>query len=441
VSGDGDIIFDRVQDLRDVTGFSGAELMRRDASTGGFVPSTIAQVDSSTLTLMSGVIIVKRGVPDGTASGGGKFPSESIDEVGVYNGTSGSNVFFVQHPLATGLSAITSRANDGKEYGAWGHANASYSLTIFSTVTMYEQTWSGVETVTARPSYRQTLDYNPGSGFKFYDAWGLTASGLWYVAKEIAWVDGTEQIFPLFVDRVGGTVGMGDTRYTPDTDAIFEGRKSSKKFKLVADGYQWWTGTNTAAVGFTAYNLGLKTPGGSFGTALVLSRYTQASGAWAEVLNIDGALSGSYVNALLPNRAKMWHSQSRPLTGNALVVEQVAAQRHGERAYQGTPADANSFTTTFDVAAGTYSITVLGQTFSVGAKIDWYMDNVSVSTGQDWYSNTGSDVSNVVKTIAASITLAAGRHVLKGVVNGKNASSSGYYLSFTCFDVTSTSAD
>jgi hypothetical protein len=72
----------------------------------------------------------------------------------------------------------------------------------------------------------------------------------------------------------------------------------------------------------------------------------------------------------------------------------------------------------------------MGDTDSNRGIIDWYLSENggsfnSFTTGQDWYA--GSVSSGVVKT--ASITISAsGYHVLKGIVNGKNASSSNYYI-------------
>ena len=61
-------------------------------------------------------------------------------------------------------------------------------------------------------------------------------------------------------------------------------------------------------------------------------------------------------------------------------------------------------------------------------KIDWYIDGVLAVSGQDWY--VGSLIYNVVKT--ASVTVSgSGLHTVKGVTNGKNASSSNRVFSIS----------
>lgn len=78
--------------------------------------------------------------------------------------------------------------------------------------------------------------------------------------------------------------------------------------------------------------------------------------------------------------------------------------------------------------AGSYTCRVVGQTTSDRCKLDWALDGVSQTTGQDWYS--GSIAYNVVKTFTLTV-LTDGVHTLRGTVNGKNASSSGYRFALT----------
>lgn len=79
--------------------------------------------------------------------------------------------------------------------------------------------------------------------------------------------------------------------------------------------------------------------------------------------------------------------------------------------------------------AGTYKILTYGSTSSGLGKIDYYIDGVLVSSGQDWYS--ASPVMSVNKTISSVVVPVSGHHTIKLKVNGKNASSSGYSISFT----------
>ncbi len=94
----------------------------------------------------------------------------------------------------------------------------------------------------------------------------------------------------------------------------------------------------------------------------------------------------------------------------------------------GTHANGDALQQHFFLASGAYTLSVLGISGANRAKVDWYIDGVSVVTGQDWYS--ASTTYNVVMTAAVTVT-GNGDHILKAVVNGKNASSADYY-----FDVT-----
>jgi len=76
------------------------------------------------------------------------------------------------------------------------------------------------------------------------------------------------------------------------------------------------------------------------------------------------------------------------------------------------------------LAKGTYTLFVCGVKATNCGKLDWYLDNVSIATGQDWYAS--ATTYNVVLTIANVQVMTNGLHILKFVVNGKHASSSSY---------------
>ncbi len=121
----------------------------------------------------------------------------------------------------------------------------------------------------------------------------------------------------------------------------------------------------------------------------------------------------------LPTRAELWHDEATVVVGNAIAATVDNGQMGNYFARQSTSADGNEFTQSVWLRAGTYTFSVLGQTNAGNAKIDWYLDGVLVVGGQDWYS--AAQTKNVVKT--ASVTIAQdGYHVLKGKINGRNAS-------------------
>lgn len=73
---------------------------------------------------------------------------------------------------------------------------------------------------------------------------------------------------------------------------------------------------------------------------------------------------------------------------------------------------------------GTYTLYVDGATVSNGGIVDYYLDNVSQSTGQDWYT-----VGTTYARKSVSITVpTSGYHILTMKINGQNGSSGGYRL-------------
>ena len=128
-----------------------------------------------------------------------------------------------------------------------------------------------------------------------------------------------------------------------------------------------------------------------------------------------------------PQRATMWHDEATVVNGNALTHAVDTASRYCTYSYQNAPADADSFTHSFLLKAGTYNFYVLGSTSSRG-KIDWYFDGVKLVSGQDWYS--AGTVKNVIKTTSVTV-VGNGYHLLQGTINGKHASSASYTMALT----------
>jgi hypothetical protein len=130
-----------------------------------------------------------------------------------------------------------------------------------------------------------------------------------------------------------------------------------------------------------------------------------------------------------PRRADMWHGSSLVTVGNAITRQHESTQDYGVHCYQNAAADGDTFTNGCFLAAGVYTFVVLGSSDNNRGKIDWTLDGVSIVTGQDWYS--AASVVNVVKSTSSVAVLYSGWHQVKGVVNGKNGSSSGYNMLLT----------
>lgn len=131
----------------------------------------------------------------------------------------------------------------------------------------------------------------------------------------------------------------------------------------------------------------------------------------------------------LPQRASLWHGESLVTTGNGIAMVTATSQLYNLGAAQNPAADADEFTQSFILAAGTYTLRILGQSGPGKGKIDWYLDGQLIATGQDWYA--ASDTHNVIKSVSNVQIAEGGRHVLTGTVNGKNGSSSGYQIWLT----------
>lgn len=145
------------------------------------------------------------------------------------------------------------------------------------------------------------------------------------------------------------------------------------------------------------------------------------------VVNIAATASGS-APTVTPF---MFHYFSDIISGGSFVIEGTSSF-FGNDCYQGSGGNGDTFEQKFFLAAGTYTLKVYGsQAFNRGI-VDWYVDGSIVASGQDWYS---AGTSTVIQTV--SVTIATdGEHTLKGVVNGKNGSSSGYYMALVGYILT-----
>lgn len=129
-------------------------------------------------------------------------------------------------------------------------------------------------------------------------------------------------------------------------------------------------------------------------------------------------------------QASLWHDESTVLSGGSLAHSVDAAHRYASYTIQSPGADGDSFEQDFLMQAGTFTLYALGLTSTDRGLLDWYVDDVLVKVGQDWYA--GGLARNQIKSFQFAI-VGNGLHTLKGVVNGKNGSSSSYVISLTKF--------
>ncbi|BCY18697.1 hypothetical protein hrd7_25460 [Leptolinea sp. HRD-7] len=134
--------------------------------------------------------------------------------------------------------------------------------------------------------------------------------------------------------------------------------------------------------------------------------------------------SGSW--PVLPRRASWFMNEA---AHNLTLLEIASASQIFGASWQTAAPNANngdSFTFSGMLSAGTYILSVFGVSYTTRGILNWYLDDVLVVSGQNWYS--ASAVYNVTKT--ATITVpTSGYHILKGVVSGSTGG--GYAIALT----------
>lgn len=184
---------------------------------------------------------------------------------------------------------------------------------------------------------------------------------------------------------------------------------------------------DTCALGTKGDIMGYDSDGGCLRLAvgandkILMADSVQATGfKWA-----DAPDAASY-----PQRTRqIWHHNCTVVSGNALNRWSTSNQYYGFLTQQAAPySDGDSWTQSFEAEAGSYTIEVVGMSWSDRGILEIFIDDVSQGT-QDWYS--GGAGYNASKTTSITV-VGDGYHKLTGTINGKNGSSSSYdmYLSY-----------
>ena len=158
---------------------------------------------------------------------------------------------------------------------------------------------------------------------------------------------------------------------------------------------------------------------------------TLASMSAANALDLtDGGATTlhSHAGPALPKSATMWHDQSLVLVGGQIETDQDTVPYY-TLASQTAADDGDSWSNGFYIRAGTYTLNLLIKKSSSSGLLDLYIDDSLISSGNDFYHF--SDLGNQIITIGSVIISSDGYHSLKGIVNGKNASSAGYWIYIT----------
>lgn len=180
-------------------------------------------------------------------------------------------------------------------------------------------------------------------------------------------------------------------------------------------------------LGFRFTNTGITTLDGNAAETIDTVTTRPYYQGWTVVLMCDG-LNWHTINGVTAGKTQMFFPAQ--FDTNAGVTHYIdTGQRLNYYAYSTTVNNGDWIEVGLWLSAGTYTCELVGYTGSAGAKLDWTLNGVSQTTAQDWYS--ASPTKNVVKTFTLTVPF-TGYHVLKGTVNGKNASSSGYAWYLSC---------
>lgn len=301
--------------------------------------------------------------------------------------------------------------------------------------------WSDV-TITGSAATQENI--LPNSSFEAWergiaaapDGWTLAGAGA-TIAQEATTI--YHGVYSAKITRVGA-----DATFVADIYSRFG--KTYPRSKQIT--FSAWVFSATASIARLRINDGVTVSNSSYhpgGSAWAKLSVTATVGAAITALTVglevnstngsafidaaavsEGTLVANYVPDVLmfnqfPRRAVMFHGEATVLTGSTFVTTINSSQAYNFTTAVGASANGDSFSHGCFLSAGTYTFSVLGQINVGSPKIDWYFDNVLQVSAQDWYN--GSTVNNTIKT--ASVTLTHdGYHVIKGVINGRNASNS-----------------
>lgn len=132
----------------------------------------------------------------------------------------------------------------------------------------------------------------------------------------------------------------------------------------------------------------------------------------------------------LPRRATLWHQNSAVVSGNVVANAVLSTQMYNILSGQSPAQNHDTFTQSFWLQRGTYTLRFLGQSGPTKGIVSWELDGVTLPTTHDWYS--AALAQNVIKSVVVDIQ-GNGLHTLTGSVINKTTPSTGYSLAFTKF--------
>lgn len=154
---------------------------------------------------------------------------------------------------------------------------------------------------------------------------------------------------------------------------------------------------------------------------------------WVCVDNSSGAAVWREIT-IAPTRIRLWHDNATIVSGSAITAFTNTSQLYNNVALQVPSAGmaGDSFSQTFTLAAGTYTLRVLGETRPERGIIKWALDGADIVTGQDWYS--AALTNNVLKTNSGINVTYSGAHTLSATVTGRHGSATEWLIALTYYE-------
>jgi hypothetical protein len=128
----------------------------------------------------------------------------------------------------------------------------------------------------------------------------------------------------------------------------------------------------------TLTSSGLATLASANVSGLTASQYV-ATDASKNLISMPSPAGGTHT---------FWHDQATIVTGNPFQINVLTSIYYNLQVYQNPPLINDSFSQTFNLVPGAYTLYVMGFTSTNRAIASWYVDAVLQGT-QDWYQAVG----------------------------------------------------
>lgn len=132
------------------------------------------------------------------------------------------------------------------------------------------------------------------------------------------------------------------------------------------------------------------------------------------VAGVVSGASGALAPQVYPKRASMFYDEAITVQGSGWTIFKSVQMKYGWWAYNTSLAQNDTTTLSFMLRAGTYTLWTYGTKGPANGLLDYYIDNVLVYSGQDWYA--AAYTYDQTMSLADIPVATDGYHVLKIVI-------------------------